>query len=249
MKRSWHVGLIAALLLTALACKETTLTPTLDGQAPVDALEALTAGLSVPSHLLEGQPHTAEDFDPNVYFTVLDRLTMEEGYALDYVYYADGLGGAPVLYARPMEQPPYATEAELPTSLPSYLEHVQVEDSPEGFYQYALLYLRGGRFYIYWHAGYGEIEILADREALEARLAQGDDFGSEFPRSVRNAARDLDPTPVVTLGAETVTVSLLTFSNWGGFERHTLTVRRAFPHVVVDTQRETLVEYECGVMF
>ncbi len=250
MKRGWIAALVTGLLLLTLACGETTPTPAIDWQAPVDALFALTAPLSIPAHLMEGRPPTAEDFDPNTYFTVLDRLTMEEGYVLDYVYYLDFLGGAPVLYARPVEQPPYTSEAELPTEqAANYLDHVRAEDSAEGFYQHTLLRLLGGRFYIYWHAGYGDIDVLANEAALTTRLTRGDDFGSEFPRSVRNAARRLNPTPTVTLEEEHVTVTLLTYSNWRGFERHTFTLRRAFPHTLLHHEREVVVEYHCGVVF
>ena len=43
---------------------------------------------------------TCERFDINRYFTVLTHLVLEDGYVLDYVYFAPGGDGAPYLYAR-----------------------------------------------------------------------------------------------------------------------------------------------------
>ena len=46
------------------------------------------------------------DWDVNRYFAVLDRLSMEPGFILDWVYCHWGSGGSPKLYARPEGQPP-----------------------------------------------------------------------------------------------------------------------------------------------
>ncbi|TFH32834.1 MAG: hypothetical protein E4G99_12285 [Anaerolineales bacterium] len=39
------------------------------------------------------------EFDVNAYFSVFNYLSVEPGYALDYIYMSDGAGGKPVLYA------------------------------------------------------------------------------------------------------------------------------------------------------
>jgi hypothetical protein len=35
----------------------------------------------------------------------------------------------------------------------------------------------------------------------------------------------------------------------GGFIRRTYTISRSFPHEILSVEDETLVEYDCGVMF
>jgi hypothetical protein len=39
------------------------------------------------------------------------------------------------------------------------------------------------------------------------------------------------------------------FTKWGGFLRVTFTISRDFPRRVFDAEAETLVAYDCGVMF
>jgi hypothetical protein len=38
---------------------------------------------------------------------------MREGYALDYVYKTDDLGSYPLLYARSLDQDPYASASDI----------------------------------------------------------------------------------------------------------------------------------------
>ena len=38
---------------------------------------------------------------------------MQDGYTLDYVYQNDSLGGFPLVYAHPVDQPPYASAADI----------------------------------------------------------------------------------------------------------------------------------------
>lgn len=65
------------------------------------------------------------------------------------------------------------------------------------------------------------------------------------------------PTPTPSQGAvegflqfeDAVIVRVVTFSNWGSFIRRSYTIRREFPHRILAEEKETLVEYDCGVMF
>ena len=74
-------------------------------RATVKAISALTGGLEIPDYFLAENPvKTGSEFDVMDYFSVLDHLSMQPGYVLDYVYHYDGMGGYPVLYARPSGQ-------------------------------------------------------------------------------------------------------------------------------------------------
>ena len=70
---------------------------------------------------LESLEAEGERFDAEDYFTVLTHLASEDGYVLDYVYYAPDGFGAPYLYAR--------REGELAfTNYSEYQETNQHED-------------------------------------------------------------------------------------------------------------------------
>ncbi len=122
-------------LCVALACSLSKPTPTLSQEAiemqrTVDAMAALTRGLKFPVHFQsEDAARTGDEFDVNQYFTVLQHLSMEPGYVLDYVYHMDFMGGFPILYARQADEPVYRTEAEYTAAsergvAEPYLDHV-----------------------------------------------------------------------------------------------------------------------------
>ena len=237
-------------------------------QATVDALVALhqSAGYP-PEHLLkENAVRTGDEFDVNRYFTVLDHLSMEPGYTLDYVYCYDGSGfaGFPKLYARPDviptksattdtpptgDQPWYLTCSDVGGSADSYLAHVQVDGTEEGFFQFAVLRLMGGQFYLHWHAGYRDTAVVCDRETVESIISDDGISGQPFSAEQKQAARAIDPAPVVEMEDDVVTVKVVVFSKWGGFERATFRINRSFPYAILGSEFETLVEYDCGIMF
>lgn len=261
MDRQYSMLLILMVIgLVTLACSLSKPTPTpsqeaIEAQRTVDAMAALKQGLEFPEHFRSGDAaRTGDEFDVAQYFTVLQHLSMEPGYVLDYVYHMDGMGGFPILYARKADEPAYRTEAEYTEASErgaagSYLDHIQVDGTPEGFFQLVVLRIMGGQFYLYWHAGYNDAQIICTRDALEALLSQPTMFGEELPGNVQRAARKLDVAPVVEMGADTVTVRVVIFTNWGGFIRCSYTISRAFPHRILAEEEETLVEYNCGVMF
>ncbi len=218
------------------------------------AMQALTGGLEFPPNFRTENPvKTGGEFDVMQYFTVLDHLTMQPGYLLDYVYHYDGMGGYPVLYARPGAQPAYATEADLVAAgeTPNYLDFVQADDTPEGYFQFVMLQKMGRQFYKFWHANYSDVDLVCDKAAVMASVASTDqDFGKPMPLLARLQTRFLRYVePRVLIGEETVEVRFVTFTLWGGFYRQTYTLQRRFPHAILNTQEENLVHYDCGVMF
>lgn len=259
--RKWMLYLsIVALLVSSLACR--TLFPVQDAGAydalcreSVDGMLDLKKTLEFPAHLQQQDPvRTGDEFDVNQYFDVLTRLKMQPGLVLDYAYMNDGFGGMPLLYARPASQPPYPTSADYyRADPPSYLSSVIVEDTPEGYFQYATLVMLAGEFYLYWHANYGSREIVCGSADLDRIITahQGEStFG--VPMTAVQAARAraiAEPGPVITMSASQVQVRLVVFSDWGGFYRRTYTISRSFPHEILDVRDDNLVEYDCGIVF
>ena len=165
------------------------------------------------------------------------------------------IGGFPLLYARPVGQAPYATEADYRASVTDqtdYLSFVLPQDSPEGYFEYAAFAVLANQFYLDWHANYNDWQVLCGQDDIEAiiqSLNSEDAFGIPMTAAQKRQARAIDnPQPSVKLTNETAMVKMLVFTKWGGFYRRTLTIRRA-DHSIVDEQDEPLVKYDCGIMF
>ena len=70
-----------------------------------------------------------------------------------------------------------------------------------------------------------------------------------LPADVRWKARMLRVAPQIDMANESVSVSVILFSKWGGFSRYTVERRRAFPHVVTREAETNLVAYDCHWLF
>lgn len=247
-----------AVALGVTGCSSLTGVPATDSfscDEVVTDLRTLTADLEVPDHFLEqGAAKRGGEFDVCSYFTVLKRLSMERGYVLDYVYLFQGLGGHPVLYARGVNQPPYSTYEELAREQPepqgAYLEHVRTDGTPVGYLQFVMLAIMGEQFYLYWHACYNDLTPVCSKRALEKLLTELEDsFGQPMPPEDRERAQELQVEPWVVMGDEFVEVRVVVFTRWGGFLEGIYTIKRSYPHEIVETRFSTLVPYHCGVMF
>jgi hypothetical protein len=220
----------------------------------MDSMATLRGELKIPQYFLADNPaKQGGEFEVMQYFGVLDHLSMKPGYALDYVYHYDGMGGYPVLYAYPAGQPPYATEADLEAAgeKTNYLDYIQMDDTPESYFQFVLLALKGNQFYLDWHANYNDTQVICDKTDVNDIIASLDgSFGYRMPLGARLRASLLRGVgPFVVIGEQTVEVRLVTFTKWGGFYLTTYTIGRSSPHTIQDVQEKNLVPYECGIMF
>jgi hypothetical protein len=225
---------------------------TSEWQDVVDRVAALRPS-DFPEHLYTGErTRTADEFDVGRYFTVLTHVSMEPGYVLDWVYHIDTLGGEPVLYARRESDPPFRTEADLKqaggSAIWAYASHVRTDDSAQGFFELLVLDIMGAQFYLDWHALYNDIRIVASRSALEDILT-ADGCHEPFSDGFKRNARNLDLEPKIDLRRDDVSVTLVLFTQWGGFLQDSTVYDRAFPHTVLDHSRHALVSYECAIMF
>jgi len=235
--------------------------PAVDCRGAVDGMEALIGDLVTPDYFIDEAmsgnevAKTGTEFDVMEYFTVLDHLSMQEGYVLDYVYRGDSMGGLPVLYARLEDQEPYSVFSEFAEaqgeSTTSYLDSVEFDGTPDGYFQFVILDVMASQFYLFWHANYNDYQIVCDAEDVEAIIADaGDgDMGLPMSEEAQEAARQLQVEPVVTWTPDVAQVEVVLFTRWGGFARWTFTISREFPHTIQDITSETLVEYDCGIMF
>jgi hypothetical protein len=213
----------------------------------------LQAG-DLPRQLFETGVKQGDEFDVHQYFDVLSHISMQDGFDLDYVYQIDSLGGYPLLYAHPVDQTPYASVTDIPenTQLPDFQEYLTVDATEQGYFEYVVMDIMAGQFYLYWHANYNDTQIVCNRQQIYDIVAQVNtgDFGATMDTAQQAKVRTLrNIVPVVVLEGETATVEVVTFTKWGGFYRYTYTVRREFPHTILDLEQENLVPYDCGVMF
>jgi hypothetical protein len=252
MKRT---SLLLTLVLLLTACGPVARAGAITScQATLDGMSAMVGGLKVPDHFRNQNPaKIGNEFDVMEYFKVLDHLSVQPGTVLDYVYHYDGMGGYPVLYARPAAQPAYATEADLPVAdkTPNYLDSVKLDDTPESYFQLVVLSMLGNHFYSFWHAGYNDREIVCDKTGVSGIVASlNGEFGYPISPVARVQALLLkDVEPYVSIGEQVVEVRLVTFSKWGGFYSNTYTISRKDPHTLQDPEQKILVPYDCGVMF
>lgn len=224
-------------------------------QHAMSALTELRSGLTLPPYFSTENPEKqGGEFDPNLYFEALPHLRMEKGYTLDYVYHQDGMGGYPILYARPIAQPPYDTESAYRAAgdHPDYLKFVIPQNSPEGYFDFAAFVMMANQFYQDWHANYNDRQVVCSSQDVDAIIqsleAQGSAARPMTPQQ-QQAARDIEsPEPSVVINDTAATVTMVVFTKWGGFYRRTLTIGRP-DHSILDEQDRPLVDYECGITF
>jgi hypothetical protein len=223
-------------------------------QSVVDDMAALTRELEPPEHLLQEEAmKTGDEFDVNAYFQVLDRLSMEPRYVLDYVYRYDELGGEPVLYARRADEPAHATYADYVQAVDeprdAYLDHVQVDGTEESFFQLIVLRIMGPQFYLWWHGNHNDTTIIADRARLPDLLSTTEEFCGPLSPDTQQQANALNFDPVVELQDTVALVEVVTFTKWGGFMRTSYSISRSFPHQILQEQTEIILPYHCEVAF
>jgi hypothetical protein len=199
---------------------------------------------------------------------VLTHIKIQDGYTLDYIYYCNGSLGEPRLYIRPVSMEAFTGYSEfydaldeaqqsgddpnkLPVSLADAGSKIIIDGTKEGFFEYTVLQVLGGQFYLFWHGGYNDTRIICSPEKLNEVIVerQNTDFGLQMPSNAVKKAKTLDYNPIIEFNDTAVTVSLLTFTKWGGFQRTIYTFNRESPCILIETKEETLVEYQCGVTF
>ena len=254
-----QIGVFLALVLSSsLACQAIVPPPKRDGTVITDCADIVRAvaemqSVDVPQSLMDTGVKQGGEFDPNDYFKALTHISMRDGYALDYVYPIDFLGSFPMLYPRPVDQPPYASAADVPegVKLGNFRDQLEIEDVEQGYFEYVVMDIMANQFYLVWHANYNDLQIICDKNVANAIVddTNAHDFGAHFDLAQQAQVRALtNVEPVVIFTDDSAIVEVVTFTKWGGFFKRTYTISMSFPHEV-DVKDENLVEYDCGIMF
>jgi hypothetical protein len=255
--RTQTIFILLAVFVSSLACQF--LFPSRTGTlisncaTLVSAVAELQVG-DIPEQLFNSGIKDGSEFDVNQYFSVLTHLSMQEGYALDYIYINDSLGSYPLIYARPTDLTPYTSPADIPEAMQisDFRDYVEIDDTEQGYFEFVVMDIMARQFYLYWHANYNDTEIVCNRGEVNDivdRVSSGD-FGYAMDLAEQTKARTLkNIEPVVNLTGDVATVQFMTFTKWGGFYRETYTINRAFPHTIIDVKQDNVVPYDCGIMF
>ncbi|MCP3682656.1 MAG: hypothetical protein GY861_08210 [bacterium] len=141
----------------------------------------------------ESNPHNVPSaFEVNKFVGAFNHVRIKQGYVVDYVYGFSGNGGEPWLYTRKIDSKPLQTMGEYykkyscyclsyisiePTywnSLP-YLAHLEFDNTPIGFFEFAMFCMKVRRFYLYWHSLYNYRLFFYTEEDID-QIVQGDVF-------------------------------------------------------------------------
>ncbi len=242
-----------------------------DTQGLADQIVALQSAIDQQQMSAAMNGETIPDkFDANRYFTVLDKLQLEPGFVLDWVYANRGIGGYPVLYARSGDAAPFGdytayagfpANAREPSSVTAedwarlrygYLEKIRAEDSPEGFFQLVVLRLLGDRFLLNWHEYYNEIALVGSQPGWQAVLRREQQRGEPYtppPPGFIAAAEKLDFAPSVTMNDTQVAVAVTTYCPFRGLERCYFEIARPFPHRILTQSKTNLLKHSQRFLF
>lgn len=232
-------------------------------QDTVTALRVLVHGHRLPDHYLDPEvPMTEEAFDPNRLLEPLTHLHMMSGYTLDFVYFMSDMAGYPILYARKTTDNRFESFEEFEANLGEcdlknnpagchYSALIEPDGSKEGYFELILLQMMGEQFYLYWHAYYNDLKIVASQERLEEIILMNanEEFGNKLTEEQINAARAIDLTPVVVINKDSVSVRVVYFTYWGGFYDITVKILLPTPFQYKLIEENNVVPFYCGVDF
>ena len=142
-------------------------------------------------------------------------------------------------------------------------ESIIADESPQSYLELAALYLLANQFALRWHSLYNDLEILPSKAALKdcinrylderneeiVHFIEGTTFRETYERDIAERAGKLDPAPHVEFKNDTVEVTLLTFTKWGGFLRKTLVLSKSAPHTLVSETDKIEVVWWCGIIY
>jgi len=251
------IFLLLMILAFSLSCQF--LFPAREGTTISNCSDIVTVVRNIqpsntPQSLYETGVKQGNEFDANEYFNALTNISMQDGYLLDYVYPIADLGASPILYARPEEQPSYTSIEDIPkgTDLVDFHNYIEIEDVEQGYFEYVMMDIMAGQFYLFWHALYNDTQIVCNSSDVNAIISDVNDgsFGNKFDISQQAKAHAMtNLEPLVQLTEDTATVEVIVFTKWGGFYRWTYTISRSFPHKIIAPNRKTLYRMIAGGRF
>ncbi len=213
------------------------------------------------------------NFDFSEYLNLFNLLKIEPGYTFDYVYLSSFLDGAPILIALEANESIDSLIADFMVTESfinddnvtdsnqyiSYefsdyaiqhlnpLNHLIIEDSKMGYFQFVTFEMIADKFDLFWHSGYSTQEIICTKPYLLFTIRSIPN--EDILNSQRRKAFFINPKPKVSIKKNFCTVEILRFNDWSGLIRDKFKISRKLPNKIELMSSDTLIHYSCGVMF
>jgi len=130
-----------------------------------------------------------------------------------------------------------------------YLNDICVDGTDQSWLELVVIHLLGEQFYLFWHANYNDTMIIADYSALS-------DISNLYVTRERQVSSiigllgsAIEVRPIVEVKDKIVTVSIVTFSKWGGLSEQVFSINKERPHRITEMSDNTLISYHCNVAF
>ena len=181
------------------------------------------------------------------------------------MYLSDELGGRPLVYARKATDDPFKSyqefldfygEEALQRSYEQlghrydFINKIQVDGSPESYFDLSVLALQADQFYLWWHGLYNDLQILCD--SSDVRFIEEDlssMFDLELPQEIKDRLNEVDFSPSIQVQDRAITLRFVTFSKWSGLYEYVYVIDRKDPDRLLHTEFNPIIEYGCGVSF
>ena len=226
-----------------------------DYQAFVDKVTSFQEKVTFVSGGM-GQTLDTAKFKLKEYYSLFDKIKMEKGWKLQFFYHYDGMGGWPLFIAIRENQSfenifkdntDSRAVRRYADSIP-VTDHMIIDPSAMGYFQYLVFLLKGSNFALHWHSGYEHMDLLCSEKAMNELASQENDF-IRFTKEEKSKLKKLDPRPVFEETADTCYVQLHYFNPWLGVTKRKYAISRKFPHRLKYGQEEVLMKYSCGIRF
>ena len=198
---------------------------------------------------------TKLQFDIQKYIKSFDKLSVENGWILDYYYFYNGDAGKPVFFVRRLlDNRDSLLKTFEHNDIYKYcdsnkvIDHLKVNDKDNGYYQLLIFDIIGEDFAKFWHSNYGNIDIICSKRALYKLANRNDDF-HRFDSETRKKIKGIDYITSIKDYNDSITYRLLIFNSWNGLSENIFSINKKFPHKIRMISDSILVNYNCGILF
>ena len=218
-------------------------------QSKIDSIKSIQKAIrnpvAIPNYNLD---EISNEFDANEYFNILTHLTLAKGYRLGFVW-----NGLPHLYSyqnnRIKDYKMYEEVLKnnnITINDKPYLNHIEVDDTAEGYFEFAILATLGEQFLLFGHANYNDVIVVCDSAKI-VEIRENISERNLAPLEISNEKVLCDKLePMTRIFEGIVSVEFLTFSKWTGFVKKTYFIERYFPHKILNIESEIVQKYNCG---
>ncbi|MFT5819970.1 MAG: hypothetical protein ACI8ZM_001195 [Crocinitomix sp.] len=228
--------------------------------------------LSLDSVYLEKSSYAKKSYECNIgfdsYFTVFDQLSIDSSWTLESHYRHFGDAGRILLLgfesgnalSEKLQHRLYGTferynDYALSKELMEYESEIDAADgihishTKMGYFQFALFNLIGTNYCNFWHSHYGDLSVITSREQLLELTDLENNLYYRFSEDEKADILEIKSEPIVELYEDSATVSLFLLGPWSVFTRYTYSISKSWPHQQNIIGIDTLMNYNCGILF